>query len=263
MRTDAMARGRCHIGTSGWSYRHWRGPFYLRGMAKGSEQLCFYAERFDTVEVNGTFYRLIEAETFRRWRAATPEGFVFACKGSRYLTHMKRLKDPEQGVARFFERVEALEDKLGPIVFQLPGRFKPDRERLDTFLKALPAGHRYAFEFRDPAWFQPEIMEELAAHDVALCLYEFAGQEAPLEVTASFVYVRLHGPEGPYQGSYGDTALRTWAKRIAAWAKKGLDVYCYFDNDDRAFAPQNALRLREMLASRVTAGQARGMTVLL
>ena len=244
-----MARGRCYIGTSGWSYKHWRGPFYPSGMSKGAEQLCFYAERFDTVEVNGTFYRLIEADTFRRWREETPKGFVFACKGSRYLTHMKRLKDPEQGVARFFERVEALGDKLGPIVFQLPGRFKPDRERLARFLDALPRQHRYAFEFRDPAWFQPEIFEVLAKHDVALCLYEFAGQEAPPEVTASFVYIRLHGPDGPYQGSYGDAALRTWAKRIRAWAKKGLDVYCYFDNDERGYAPQNALRLREMLGS--------------
>jgi uncharacterized protein YecE (DUF72 family) len=243
-----MARGRCYIGTSGWSYRHWRGPFYPPGMAKGADQLRFYAERFDTVEVNGTFYRLIEAETFRRWREQTPESFVFACKGSRFLTHMKRLKDTAQGPARFFERVEALGDKLGPIVFQLPGRFKPDRDRLAAFLDALPSAHRYAFEFRDPAWFRPEIFEALAKRDVALCLYEFAGQEAPLELTASFVYIRLHGPEGPYQGSYGDAALDTWAARIAAWAKDGRDVYCYFDNDDRAFAPKNALRLREMLA---------------
>jgi uncharacterized protein YecE (DUF72 family) len=239
---------RCWIGTSGWSYRHWIEPFYPRGITKGIDQLRFYAERFDTVEVNGTFYRLIEVETFRRWRAATPPGFVFACKGSRFITHMKRLKDPEQGVARFFERVEALEDKLGPIVFQLPGRFKPDRERLAKFLDALPGGRRYAFEFRDPAWFQPEVLELLARRNVALCLYEFAGQEAPLEVTADFVYIRLHGPEGPYQGSYSDDALRTWAKRIAAWAKQGLDVYCYFDNDDRGFAPKNALRLKELLA---------------
>jgi uncharacterized protein YecE (DUF72 family) len=217
-------------------------------MSKEAEQLRFYAERFDTVEVNGTFYRLIEVETFRRWCEATPPGFVFACKGSRYLTHMKRLKDPEQGVARFFERVEALADKLGPVVFQLPGRFKPDRERLTRFLQALPAGHRYAFEFRDPAWFQPEIFQALAQHNAALCLYEFAGRQAPLEVTADFVYIRLHGPEGPYQGSYSDAALRTWAQRIRAWAEQGLDVYCYFDNDDRAFAPKNALRLKELLA---------------
>jgi len=242
-----MARGRCYIGTSGWSYRHWRGPFYPSAMAKGADQLRFYAERFDTVEVNGTFYRLIEAETFRRWREQTPENFVFACKGSRYLTHMKRLKDAGQGVGRFFERVGALEDKLGPIVFQLPGRFRPDRERLAGFIEALPAGHRYAFEFRDPAWFLPEIYEALAKRDVALCLYEFAGQEAPHELMASFVYIRLHGPEGPYQGSYTDAALQTWAKRLAAWAKAGRDVYCYFDNDDRGFAPQNALRLREFL----------------
>jgi uncharacterized protein YecE (DUF72 family) len=252
-----MARGRCYIGTSGWSYRHWRGPFYPSAMGKGGDQLRFYAERFDTVEVNGTFYRLIEADTFRRWREQTPEGFTFACKGSRYLTHMKRLKEAGQGVGRFFERVEALGDKLGPVVFQLPGRFKPDRERLARFLDALPRQHRYAFEFRDPAWFQPKIFEALAKHDVALCLYEFAGQEAPPEVTASFVYIRLHGPDGPYQGSYAEAALRTWAKRIAAWAKKGLDVYCYFDNDDRAFAPNNALRLREMLALATTAGPTR------
>jgi uncharacterized protein YecE (DUF72 family) len=243
-----MAAGRCFIGTSGWSYKHWRGPFYPSGSAKGIDQLRFYAERFDTVEVNGTFYRLIEVDTFRRWREETPPGFVFACKGSRYLTHMKRLKDPEQGALRFFERVEALGDKLGPIVFQLPGRFKPDRERLTGFLKALPKGHRYAFEFRDPAWFQPEILEALARHNAALCLYEFAGQEAPLEVTADFVYIRLHGPDGPYRGSYGEPALKTWAERIREWARPGRDVYCYFDNDDRAFAPKNALRLKELLA---------------
>jgi uncharacterized protein YecE (DUF72 family) len=242
-----MARGRCYVGTSGWSYKHWRGPFYPSGMSKGGDQLRFYAERFDTVEVNGTFYRLIEADTFRKWREATPPGFVFACKGSRYLTHMKRLKDPGQGVGRFFERVEALEDKLGPIVFQLPGRFKPDRERLVTFLDALPARHRYAFEFRDPRWFEPETLETLRQRGVALCLYEFAGQEAPLEVTADFVYIRLHGPDGPYQGSYSDAALRTWAKRITTWAKKGPDVYCYFDNDDRGYAPQNALRLMALI----------------
>ena len=189
-----MPKGRCFIGTSGWSYKHWRGPFYPSAMGKGVDQLRFYVERFDTVEVNGTFYRLIEVDTFRRWREQTPPDFVFACKGSRYLTHMKRLKDAARGVGRFFERVEALEEKLGPIVFQLPGRFKPDRERLAAFIDALPAGHRYAFEFRDPAWFLPEIFEALAKRDVALCLYEFAGLEAPLEITAE---LRLHPPARP------------------------------------------------------------------
>ena len=174
---------------------------------------------------------------------------MFACKGSRYLTHMKRLKDAARGVGRFFERVEALEEKLGPIVFQLPGRFKPDRERLAAFIDALPAGHRYAFEFRDPAWFLPEIFEALAKRDVALCLYEFAGLEAPLEVTASFVYIRLHGPEGAYQGSYSDAALRTWAKRIRGWAGKGPRRVLLLRQRRRGYAPQNALRLRELLAA--------------
>jgi uncharacterized protein YecE (DUF72 family) len=162
---------------------------------------------------------------------------------------MKRLKDAARGVGRFFERVEALEEKLGPIVFQLPGRFRPDRERLATFIGALPRGNRYAFEFRDPAWFLPEIFEALAKRDIALCLYEFAGQAAPPEITADFVYIRLHGPGGAYQGSYNDAALRTWAKRIRGWTGKGRDVYCYFDNDQAGYAPQNALRLRELLAA--------------
>jgi uncharacterized protein YecE (DUF72 family) len=241
-----MAGGRAFIGTSGWSYRHWRGPFYPEELP-ANQHLCFYAERFDTVEVNGTFYRLIARATLAGWRAQTPQGFVFACKASRYLTHMKRLKDPPQGVSRFFERVDALEEKLGPIVFQLPGRFRPDVERLAAFLDALPDGHRYAFEFRDPAWFQPAILDLLRGRNAALCLYEFAGQEAPLEVTADFVYVRLHGPEGPYQGCYADPALETWARRLDGWRQHGRDVWCYFDNDDRGFAPRNALRLKELL----------------
>jgi uncharacterized protein YecE (DUF72 family) len=241
-----MTRGRAFIGTSGWSYRHWRGPFYPKGLRQ-ADQLAFYAERFSTVEVNGTFYRLIARSTLAAWRAQTPQGFVFACKGSRYLTHMKRLKDSAEGLGRFFERINALEEKLGPIVFQLPGRFKPDVERLAGFLDALPAGHRYAFEFRDPAWFEAPILDLLRARNTALCLYEFAGQRAPLEVTADFIYIRLHGPDGPYQGCYSDPALKTWAQRLDAWRQKGLDVWCYFDNDDRGFAPRNALRLKELV----------------
>ncbi len=186
-----MASGRCLIGTSGWSYRHWRGgAFYPKGLRQ-SDELGFYAERLASVEVNGTFYRLIAKETFRKWCEQTPPNFVFACKGSRYLTHMKRLKEQGEGVRRLFERLDALERRLGPVVFQLPDRFKPDLERLAGFLDALPAAHRYAFEFRDPAWFAPAVLELLARRNVALCLYEFAGRTAPLEVTAG---IRLHPP---------------------------------------------------------------------
>jgi uncharacterized protein YecE (DUF72 family) len=242
-----MARGRAFIGTSGWSYRHWRGPFYPEALPS-RQHLDFYAERFDTVEVNGTFYRLIARETLAAWREQTPEGFVFACKASRFLTHMKRLTDCGQGLERYFQRVTALEEKLGPIVFQLPAHFRPHPERLAEFLGCLPKDQRYAFEFRDPAWFTAEILALLRRSNAALCLYEFAGREAPLEITADFVYIRLHGPDGAYQGSYGEPALETWAKRLGAWRRRGHDVYCYFDNDDRGFAPKNALRLKELMS---------------
>lgn len=241
-----MARGRLFIGTSGWHYRHWLGPFYDKGTRQG-DLLAAYARRFDTVEVNGTFYRLIDRGTLARWRDETPEGFLFACKGSRFLTHMKRLKDAEEGLANYFQRVEMLGDKLGPVVFQLPDRFRPDAGRLARFVDALPQGGRYAFEFRDPAWFTDEILKLLRGKGAALCLYELAGQKAPVEVTAGFVYIRLHGPGGAYQGSYDDRTLRAWAKRLGAWRDDGLDVHCYFDNDERGYAPTNALRLREML----------------
>lgn len=242
-----MARGRCWIGTSGWSYRHWRGPFYPKGL-KQADELGFYAGRFGTVEVNGTFYRLIAPETLRKWCEQTPAGFVFACKGSRYLTHMKRLKEQGAGVRRLFERLEALEGRFGPVVFQLPDRFKPDLERLAGFIDALPKAHRYAFEFRDPAWFEPAVLDLLRRRDVALCLYEIAGRQAPLEVTADFVYIRLHGPGAAYQGSYGDAQLADWARRMRGWTAEGRDVYCYFDNDEQAFAPANASRLRAIVA---------------
>jgi uncharacterized protein YecE (DUF72 family) len=233
------------IGTSGWHYRHWLGPFYDRG-TRPRDLLKAYAAHFDTVEVNATFYRLIETRTLAAWREETPAGFLFACKGSRYLTHMKRLKDAETGVGRYFERILALEEKLGPIVFQLPGRFRPDRDRLARFIDALPK-QRYAFEFRDPAWFTDDILALLRERRAALCLYEIAGREAPIEVTAEFVYIRLHGPGAAYQGCYDDAALRLWARRVAGWAGDGLDVFCYFDNDEKGFAPHNALRLKELL----------------
>lgn len=242
-----MGKARLFIGTSGWHYRHWHGPFYPKG-TKAADQLGFYARHFDTVEVNGTFYRLARPEVCRVWREQTPDGFLFACKGSRYLTHMKRLKETSQGIARFYGPLAELRDKLGPVVFQLPERFKPDVARLADFLDAQPHGQRIAFEFRNPDWFRPEVLRVLEQRDVALCLYDFAGRQSPVEVTASFVYARLHGPGGAYQGSYDDRALKGWAERLRGWTADGRDAYCYFDNDDSGFAPKNALRLKELLA---------------
>lgn len=235
-----------HVGTSGWHYDHWVGPFYPEGMSS-SGFLPFYAERFDTVEINNTFYQLPDPETLARWRDATPAGFRFACKGSRYITHMKKLKDPQESTKRFFQVAEALDDKLGPILFQLPPRWSANVERLEAFLAALPDNGRYVLEFRDDSWFTQEIQEGLSRANVALCIYDLAGHHSPLQVTADFAYVRLHGPDESYGGSYSDEALAGWARRFLQWQAEGREVYCFFNNDREGHAVRNALRLKEMI----------------
>jgi len=236
------------IGTSGWHYAHWRGIFYPADL-KSSKWLDFYAGKFQTVEINNSFYKLPGEETFRRWRETSPDGFCFAVKASRFITHMKKLTDPQASTAKFFERVALLGDKLGPILFQLPPRWSPNLERLDAFLSELPAGGKYAFEFRDPSWLIQPVYEILARHNVALCVYDFNRRTSPKERTADFVYVRLHGPGGPYQGKYSPEAIGEWAREIAAWSQPGQgqqserSVYCYFDNDTAGYAPQNAQEL--------------------
>jgi uncharacterized protein YecE (DUF72 family) len=235
------------IGTSGWSYRHWRGRFYP-GDVPLSRALAYYTGIFDTVEINSSFYRLPPESALANWRDSTPPGFLFAVKGSRFLTHMKKLKDTELGLERFFSRAELLGAKLGPILFQLPPRFEVNLERLEKFLEALPVGHRYSFEFRDPTWNVEPVYEALRRHNAAFCMYHLAGYQSPLEVTADFTYVRLHGPGGKYQGSYSEADLARWAERIAGWLRKLAAVYVYFDNDQDAYAALDAQRLRSMLA---------------
>ena len=144
-------------------------------------------------------------------------------------------------------RLKALGPKAGPVLFQLPARFKADRERLASFLKMLPKRYRYAFEFRDPSWHDDRILELLARRRIAFCIFDLAGKPSPVEVTADFVYIRLHGPGGPYQGSYDGRTLSGWARRIRRWSEAGRDVYCYFDNDEKAYAPHDALRLKERI----------------
>lgn len=235
-----------HIGTSGWHYDHWRGPFYPPD-AKGEDFLAYYCEHFRTVEINNTFYQLPEKKTFETWRRAVPREFLFAVKGSRYITHMKKLKDPEKAVGKFLERVEELGEKLGPILFQLPPRWKLNPERLKSFLEALPKKFRYAFEFRDPSWFGDKTYRILKEQGAAFCIYELAGTLSPKPLTADFVYVRLHGPQGPYQGQYGLQVLAGWAGAFSSWIKEKREIFCYFDNDEAGYAVQDALRLREMI----------------
>jgi uncharacterized protein YecE (DUF72 family) len=234
------------IGCSGWHYKHWRGPFYPEKLPS-SKWLGFYVERFNTVELNSTFYRLPPEGGLRTWRESTPPDFLFAAKGSRFITHMKKLTDPQPSLARYFERVGVLGDKLGPVLFQLPPWWEVNVPRLQEFLEAAPPAHRYGFEFRHESWHCEEVYKLLRRHNVAFCAFDIAQFHSPVVVTADFAYVRLHGPgPGPYQGSYSIQALQVWARRIRRWAKELKAVYVYFDNDMAAFAPHNALELKRL-----------------
>ena len=238
--------GRIHIGTSGWQYDHWKGPFYPEDLAK-RDWLAWYASRFDTTEVNSFFYGLPKAETVTAWLQAVPADFEFAVKGSRYITHMKKLKDPEASVARFWEQASLLGDQLGPVLFQLPPNWNANVDRLRSFLQGLPRGQRYTFEFRDESWFIPEVYEVLEEHGAAFCIYELGEQASPVRVTADFAYVRLHGPEAGYSGDYGEQELTAWAETLKSWRDRGLDAYLFFDNDEAGYAARDGLRLREQL----------------
>jgi uncharacterized protein YecE (DUF72 family) len=240
--------GLIHIGTSGWHYDHWRGPFYPENLAP-AEFLQFYQQKFHTVEINNSFYRLPSEKALIDWRESVPAGFIFAVKGSRFITHMKKLKDPEKSMAAFMERLPLLGDRLGPILFQLPPRWHFNGERLGNFLKVLPRDYRYALELRDPSWLNREACDLLREYGAAFCIYELAGRISPKEVTTDFAYIRLHGPGGAYQGRYDRKTLAGWASDISAWAAQGKAVFCYFDNDEAGYAAQNALELQEMLGA--------------
>lgn len=239
-------QGQIRIGTSGWHYKHWRGVFYPQDMPE-ERYLEYYAQRFDTVEINNSFYHVPEEETLTQWRETTPKNFGFSVKGSRYLTHMKKLNDPEESLSKFLRRVETLKGKLGPILFQLPPKWRANPQRLQEFLRVLPRRHRHAFEFRDTSWFNESVYELLSRYRAAFCIYDLAGTTSPKQVTCDLVYVRLHGPGAAYEGSYSAQTLAGWAGAFSAWSRQGKQVYCYFDNDQAGYAPQNALRLREML----------------
>ena len=237
---------RVHIGTSGWHYNHWRGPFYPEKLP-AAKMLQFYFAHFDTVELNNSFYKLPSVPTFEAWRQATPPGFCFAVKASRFLTHNKKLKEPENALQNFLPRAEALQEKLGPILFQLPPRWRVNVERLEAFLQALPRRHRYAFEFREPSWNTEAVYATLRRHNAAYCIFELDCFTSPLEVTADFAYVRLHGPGGKYQGCYTGATLRQWAKWIEEQSQL-RDIYIYFDNDQAGYAARNALELKRLVA---------------
>lgn len=238
-----------HIGTSGWHYEHWKGPFYPEHLPNDS-LLKYYSSHFHTVEINNSFYRMPQEKTLREWVDTVPSGFIFAVKASRYITHMKKLKDAEKPLMSFLQTIDIMGEKLGPVLFQLPPRWNVNTVRLDSFLRMLPKGYRYAFEFRDPSWFNDEVYDLLSEHDAAFCIYDLDGRQSPKAVTTDLVYMRLHGPDGPYRGQYSTGLLTGWADAVSTWAAQKKTVYCYFDNDEAAYAAMDAGNLRDMTGGR-------------
>jgi uncharacterized protein YecE (DUF72 family) len=235
-----------HIGTSGWHYEHWERVFYPKNISK-EDFLSYYSQKLQTVEINNTFYQIPEKKTLSNWRKTVPGNFIFSVKASRYITHMKKLKDPSEPVTNLFERLEALKDKLGPILFQLPPRWKCNSERLSSFLEQLPREYKYTFEFRDPSWFKEETYDILRNNNAAFCMYDFDRRLSPKIITSDFIYIRLHGPEGKYRGEYSRQNLTGWAGVFSSWAKQGKEIYCYFDNDEKGYAVRNAIELNNMI----------------
>lgn len=239
-------RGKVYVGTSGWHYKHWLGSFYPSKLPV-KEMFAWYARHFATVELNNSFYHLPAPETFDSWRDNSPDRFLFAVKGSRFITHMKKLKDPETSIEKFFLGAERLGAKLGPILFQLPPRWKVNTERLSGFLQVLPKQHRYVIEFRDETWLVPEVFEILREYNAAFCIHDLGGQQTPLEITANFAYVRFHGPgAAKYRGSYSDSVLKTWAERISGWQEQLTSVFVYFNNDIGGAAIGDAAALKRL-----------------
>jgi uncharacterized protein YecE (DUF72 family) len=235
------------IGTSGWHYDSWRGPFFPKDLPL-KEQLQFYARQFPTTELNGVFYRTPTPEAVKSWRAQTGPDFVFAWKASKFITHWKRLSDNSVNSLELLERrLSLLGKKAGPVLFQLPPNFRADADRLAAFFKLLPKKRRYSFEFRHPSWYEPAIFRLLREQNISLCISDHHDAPAPWKRTADFVYVRGHGPQGRYKDHYGDAALSDWARRIKSWKRQGCDVFVYFDNDQKSAAPTDARRLLELM----------------
>ena len=247
------ATGRILVGTSGWSYRHWRGVFYPEKLA-GGEALSYYAARFATVEVNRTFYSLPEVATVERWRETARPGFTFAVKAPRTITHVKRLRRSGALLADFVTRMRGLGRALGPILFQLPDGLPRDTGLLRNFLDMLPRDLTYAFEFRDPSWLRDRVYDLLADREAAFCIYHLGDRETPPVVTAPFVYLRLHGLGTAYAGAYGREELQRWADACRSWAADEFDVRVYFNNDLGGAAVRDAVTLRNMVGQRVAWG---------
>ena len=237
------------VGTSGWHYDHWRGIFYPPKLAK-AEWLGFYARHFDTVELNNSFYRLPSEDAFAAWRDSSPPNFTFAVKVSRFITHIKRLKNIEEALENFTIRAKILDEKLGPLLYQLPPNMHRDDERLASFLSKLPQEMQHVFEFRHQSWLEDKVFDILRQYHVGLCVFDMPSFTCPPVATTDFAYIRFHGSSGLYSSCYSDEELTDWAKKIASLSANLKAVYIYFNNDAEAFAVRNAKTLRQYLLER-------------
>jgi uncharacterized protein YecE (DUF72 family) len=235
-----------HIGTSGWHYKHWLGDFYPATLP-AAKMFSWYTREFETVEINNSFYRLPEQKIFRRWKDLAPPGFIFAVKASRFITHIKRLKDAGDSLDLLLTRAEPLGASLGPILFQLPPRWKVNLERLADFLDILPSRHRYAIEFRDESWYVPQVYDLLHHSNVALCIHDWRETACPQVLTANFTYIRFHGSGIRYGGLYPRGQLERWADRLRSWESKLRAAYVYFNNDIGGHAVRNARSLTTLM----------------
>lgn len=241
---------RIRIGCSGWNYRHWRGLFYPAGLPQRA-WFAFYAEHFDTVEINNSFYRLPSVETFEKWRGEAPPGFCYAVKANRFLTQAKKLKDCAEPLQRMMAPFRALGDRLGPILYQLPPRFRINLERLEDFLKLAPKDATNVFEFRDSSWHELETFALLDRYGASLCVHDMAGSASARIAVGPIAYLRFHGAAGKYWGRYPDDTLLSWTDWMVAQAKAGRPVWAYFNNDIHAHAIHDARTLKAMVAQAV------------
>jgi len=235
-----------YIGTSGWHYDHWRGLYYPEGLPK-SKWLQFYAQQFSTVELNNSFYHLPSEKAFVTWRESAPENFIFAVKVSRFITHIKRLRNLGSAVENFLSRACLLQDKLGPLLYQLPPNMKRNDELLESFLSSLPQKYHHVFEFRHESWLDDAVFRILQRHNVGLCVFDMPDFTCPLVATSDFAYVRFHGSHSLYSSCYSDKELLRWARKIGQLDEKVKAVYIYFNNDAEASAVKNALTLAHYL----------------
>ena len=243
--------GQVRIGCSGWSYAHWRRRFYPEKLP-AREHFGFYAQHFDTVELNNSFYRQPPRERFVAWREQAPPGFLFAVKGSRYVTHIKRLDVEQKSIDMVIEPAMGLGEKLGPILFQLQANFHLDLERLERFLLMLPRGFRFTLEFRHDSWLVSPVCDLLRAHNIALCVPDHPKMPKLFETTSDFTYIRMHLPE--HGTGYGRRALEPWADRVRAWLSSGIDVFVYFNNDMEGHAVKDATTLKELMHALAAVG---------